>query len=133
MLQYPCVQINIKIWGIMKVKYSKALDQGNWMRTRINLSKDVLIQIFRISKSSLTKIHQYTILISCCLYQKICRGKIVFFSEIGKVGKNEGILFRTSTRRCVLSVLQNLQSAGDPSACGYLHISWILSITTCLH
>ena len=35
----------------------------------------------------------------------------------------EGITLMGSTRCCVLSGLQDLQYTGDPSACGYLHIT----------
>ena len=43
-------------------------------------------------------------------------------SAIGTVGKYEGITFRRITIWCVISGIQNLQSKGDPSLFGFLHI-----------
>ena len=43
-------------------------------------------------------------------------------SAILTVGKYEGITWSISTRWCVLSGIQNLQSTGYPSECGSLHI-----------
>ena len=54
-------------------------------------------------------------------------------SEIGTVEKYKGIACRDSTQWCVLSGLQNLQSTGDPSACGSLRIPRNLSITTAIN
>ena len=44
-----------------------------------------------------------------------------------------GATWWISTRWCVLSVLQNLQSTGDSSSCVYLHIPWNISVTTTIN
>ena len=54
-------------------------------------------------------------------------------STIGTGEQYEGITLRSSTIWCVLSELQNLQSTGDPSECGYLHIPWNISIPTTIN
>ena len=43
--------------------------------------------------------------------------------------KHEGITCRRSAIWCVLLGLQNPQSTGDIKECGYLNITWTISIT----
>ena len=65
---------------------------------------------------------------------KICRVKMnAVPSEIGAMEQYEGITFRSSTRWFVLSVLQDLQSTGDPLSYVYIHIKWTLSIITTIN
>ena len=54
-------------------------------------------------------------------------------STIGTGEQYEGITLSSSTIWCVLSELQNLQSTGDISACGSLHISCNIFIATTLN